>query len=212
MKCLYFELIKCGYDVVVFYMIGMGGMVFECLVVDGVFVCVMDFLLQEFVNVLYGLFVLLGEDCLIGVGCLGMLQMVVFGVLDIFDLVGWQEILVCFIDCFFYQYNWLIKNVVFNVEECVILVDVIVECFVGVIGFIEYFLFLYGIEEWDKFGEFVYDFEGFVVFIVVSKFVVEGCVQMIMFDCYINDIVFCEVVLVKFDIWVVEGIVVKGVF
>ena len=55
------------------------------------------------------------------------------------------------------------------------------------------------------------DPEGLAAFIAASKSAADGRVQMTTLDCHINDTAFCEAVLAKFDTWVAEGIVAKGV-
>jgi len=195
MKRLHPELTKRGYDVAVFHTTGMGGMAFERLAADGAFACVMDFSLQELVNVLHGSLVSSGEDRLTGAGRSGTPQMVAPGASDILDLAGWQDIPARFTDRPFHQHNRLIKNVAFNAEEREALAKAIVDRLAAATGPTEYFLPLHGIEEWDKPGQAAHDPEGLAAFISASKTAASGRVEMTNLDCHINDSDFCDAVL-----------------
>jgi uncharacterized protein (UPF0261 family) len=210
MKRLHPELTKRGYDVAVFHTTGMGGMAFERLSDEGAFACVMDFSLQELVNVLHGSLVSAGSDRLTGAGRSGTPQMVAPGASDILDLAGWQEIPDRFKDRPFHQHNRLIKNVAFNPEEREALARAIADRLAAATGPTRYFLPAQGIEEWDKPGEPAHDPEGLSRFVEASKAAMEGRVETTVLDCHINDDAFCEAVLAQLDAWVVAGVVPKG--
>lgn len=210
MKRLHPELTARGYDVAVFHTTGMGGMAFERLASEGAFACVMDFSLQELVNVLHGSLVSSGSDRLTGAGRAGIPQMVAPGASDILDLAGWQEIPDRFTDRPFHQHNRLIKNVAFNAEERRALAEEIVHRLAAATGPTQYFLPTQGIEEWDKPGEAAHDPEGLSAFVDATQSAVANRVNTTVLDCHINDSAFCEAVLAQFDAWVAKGIVANG--
>lgn len=210
MKRLHPELMKRGYDVAVFHTTGMGGMAFERLAAEGVFACVMDFSLQEFVNVQHGSLVSAGADRLSGAGRSRTPQLVAPGAADILDLAGWQDIPDRFRDRPFHQHNRLIKNVAFNVEERRHLARAIAERLAEAGGPTHFLLPKGGIEEWDRAGEAAYDPEGLAAFTAEIEAAMRGRVEMTTLECHINDAEFCDAVLAKFDAWVAEGIVPAG--
>ena len=210
MKRLHPELAKRGYDIAVFHTTGMGGMAFERLAADGVFACVMDFSLQEFVNVQHGSLVSAGADRLTGAGRSGTPQMVAPGAADILDLAGWQEIPARFLDRPFHQHNRLIKNVAFNAEERRALARAMADRLAGAKGPTHFFLPKGGIEEWDKPGEAAHDPEGLAAFTDEAERAMTGRVAMTALDCHINDAAFCDAVLARLDDWVAQGIVAAG--
>ena len=211
MKRLHPELVTRGYDVAVFHTTGMGGMAFEQLAADGVFACVMDFSLQEFVNVQHGSLVSAGSDRLSGAGRSRTPQLVAPGAADILDLAGWQDIPERFRNRPFHQHNRLIKNVAFNVDERRHLARAMAERLAEASGATHFILPKGGIEEWDRVGEAAHDPEGLAAFCAEIETAMRGRVEMTVLDCHINDIDFCEAVLAKFDAWVAEGIVPAGV-
>ena len=210
MKRLHPELTKRGYDVAVFHTTGMGGMAFERLASDGAFACVMDFSLQELVNVLHGSLVSSGSDRLTGAGRSGTPQMVAPGASDILDLAGWQDIPLQFQDRPFHQHNRLVKNVAFNKEERAVLAQAMVERLASATGPTHYFLPEHGIEEWDKPGEPVHDPEGLAAFVNATRTAAENRIEMTVLDCHINDEAFCAAVLNQLDAWIANGVVPKG--
>lgn len=209
MKRLHPELTARGYDVAVFHTTGMGGMAFERLAADGAFACVMDFSLQELVNVLHGSLVSAGADRLTGAGRSGTPQMVAPGASDILDLAGWQEIPDRFKHRPFHPHNRLIKSVAFNAEEREALAREIIDRLADATGPTQYFLPNQGIEEWDKPGEPAHDPRGLKAFIQASSNAAIGRVKTTVLECHINDDAFCEAVLSQLDAWVAQGIVPK---
>lgn len=210
MKRLHPELTRRGYDVAVFHTTGMGGMAFERLAAEGAFACVMDFSLQELVNVLHGSLVSAGADRLTGAGRSGTPQMVAPGASDILDLAGWQEIPARFTDRPFHQHNRLVKNVAFNAEERAALAREIVERLAAATGPTQYFLPRHGIEEWDKPGEPAHDPDGLNAFVAASETAAETRVSMTVLDCHINDVAFCDAILAHLDSWIEAGVVPRG--
>ena len=210
MKRLHPELTARGYDVAVFHTTGMGGMAFERLAAERAFACVMDFSLQELVNVLHGSLVSSGDDRLTGAGRSGTPQMVAPGASDILDLAGWQEIPQAFRDRSFHQHNRLIKNVAFNVEERAGLARAIVDRLAGATGPTHYFLPKHGIEEWDRPGEPVHDPEGLAAFVAASEAAAKDRIEMTTLECHINDASFCTAVLSLLDTWIDAGLVPPG--
>jgi uncharacterized protein (UPF0261 family) len=210
MKRLHPELTRRGYDIAVFHTTGMGGMAFERLAAEGLFACVMDFCLQEFVNVQHGSLVSAGADRLTGAGRSGTPQMVAPGAADILDLAGWQEIPTRFLDRPFHQHNRLIKNVAFNAEERRSLARAMADRLAGAKGPTHFFLPKGGIEEWDRPGEAAHDPEGLAAFTDEAERALIGRVGLTTLECHINDAPFCDAVLAKLDEWVAAGIVPPG--
>jgi uncharacterized protein (UPF0261 family) len=210
MKRLHPELTRRGYDIAVFHTTGMGGMAFERLAQDGVFACVMDFSLQEFVNVQHGSLVSAGADRLSGAGKSGTPQMVAPGAADILDLAGWQDIPDRFRDRPFHQHNRLIKNVAFNAEERRALARAMADRLAAATGPTHFFLPRGGIEEWDRPGEAAHDPEGLHAFVEEAESAMTGRVEITPLDCHINDVEFCDAVLARLDAWVAAGIVPAG--
>jgi uncharacterized protein (UPF0261 family) len=210
MKRLHPELTARGYDIAVFHTTGMGGMAFERLAADGVFACVMDFSLQEFVNVQHGSVVSAGADRLSGAGRSGTPQLVAPGAADILDLAGWQEIPDRFRDRPFHQHNRLIKNVAFNADERRTLARAMADRLAEAKGATRFILPRGGIEEWDRPGEAAHDPHGLQAFAGEIETAMTGRVDLTVLDCHINDAAFCDTVLAQFDAWVAEGIVPAG--
>jgi uncharacterized protein (UPF0261 family) len=210
MKRLHPELTRRGYDIAVFHTTGMGGMAFERLAADGVFACVMDFSLQEFVNAQHGSLVSAGADRLTGAGRSGIPQIVAPGAADILDLAGWQDIPARFLDRPFHQHNRLIKNVAFNAAERRALARAMADRLAGAKGPTHFILPRGGIEEWDRPGEAAHDPEGLRAFVEEAESAMSGRVQMTVLDCHINDPEFCAAVLARLDAWVAAGLVPSG--
>ena len=210
MKRLHPELTRRGYDIAVFHTTGMGGMAFERLAQDGVFACVMDFSLQEFVNVQHGSLVSAGADRLSGAGRSGTPQMVAPGAADILDFAGWQDIPERFRDRPFHQHNRLIKNVAFNAEERRALARAMADRLAAAKGPTHFFLPRGGIEEWDRPGEAAHDPDGLKAFVEEAERAMTGRVEMTSLDCHINDAEFCTAVLARLDDWVAAGLVPAG--
>jgi len=210
MKRLHPELTARGYDVAVFHTTGMGGMAFERLAAEGAFACVMDFSLQEFVNMLHGSLVSAGADRLTGAGRSGTPQIVAPGAMDILDLAGWQEIPARFTDRPFHQHNRLIKSVAFNAEERRTLAREMADRLAAATGPTHFLLPKGGIEEWDRPGGPAHDAEGLAAFINEAQASLGGRVSYETLDCHINDEAFCAAALGQLDHWVSEGLVPAG--
>ncbi|MBV7396898.1 Tm-1-like ATP-binding domain-containing protein [Mameliella sediminis] len=211
MKRLHPELVARGYDVAVFHTTGMGGMAFEKLATQGAFACVMDFSLQEFVNMLSGSLVSAGADRLTGAGRSGTPQMVSPGASDILDLAGWQDIPDRFKGRPFHQHNRLIKNVAFNASERRHIAREMAARLAEATGPTHVFLPAHGIEEWDRPGAPAHDPEGLAAFIAEAEAALSGRIPTTVLDCHINDEAFCEAVLARLDSWIAEGVVPTGV-
>ncbi|MBY6116144.1 Tm-1-like ATP-binding domain-containing protein [Mameliella alba] len=211
MKRLHPELVARGYDVAVFHTTGMGGMAFEKLATQGAFACVMDFSLQEFVNMLSGSLVSAGADRLTGAGRSGTPQMIAPGASDILDLAGWQDIPDRFKGRPFHQHNRLIKNVAFNASERRHIAREMAARLAEATGPTHVFLPTHGIEEWDRPGAPAHDPEGLAAFIAEAEATLSGRIPTTVLDCHINDEAFCEAVLARLDSWIAEGVVPTGV-
>ena len=210
MKRLHPELTARGYDVAVFHTTGMGGMAFERLAAEGAFACVMDFSLQELVNMLHGSLVSAGADRLTGAGRSGTPQLVAPGAMDILDLAGWQEIPARFSDRPFHEHNRLIKSVAFDAEERRALAREMADRLAAASGPTHFLLPLGGIEEGDRAGEPAYNPEGLAAFTEAAEKSLDGRVSYQALDCHINDEAFCLAALAHLDRWVAEGFVPAG--
>lgn len=210
MKRLHPELTARGYDVAVFHTTGMGGMAFERLASDGTFACVMDFSLQELVNMLHGSLVSAGADRLTGAGRSGTPQIVAPGAMDILDLAGWQEIPARFSDRPFHEHNRLIKSVAFDAEERRALAREMADRLAAAKGPTHFLLPLGGIEEWDRAGEPAHNPDGLAAFTEAAEKALDGRVSYQALDCHINDEAFSLAALAHLDRWVAEGLVPAG--
>lgn len=210
MKRLHPELTARGYEVAVFHTTGMGGMAFERLASESTFACVMDFSLQELVNMLHGSLVSAGADRLTGAGRSGTPQIVAPGAMDILDLAGWQEIPARFSDRPFHEHNRLIKSVAFNAEERRALAHEMADRLAAASGPTHFLLPLGGIEEWDRPGEPAHNPEGLAAFTEAAEQALDGRVSYQSLDCHINDEAFCMAALAQLDRWVAEGLVPAG--
>ncbi len=210
MKTLKPALEERGFEVAVFHSTGMGGMAFEKLAAENAFVCVMDFCMQEFGNLLAGSVVSSGEDRVTNAGRVGTPQMVAPGALDLLDFAGWQEIPDQYADRPFHEHNRLIKSSVFNGEERRAWIRELANRLEAATGPVHFFLPLQGVEAWDKEGEEAHDPAALADMVEEARKVMPGRVPMTELDAHINDAAFCHAVLAKFDEWVESGIVSCG--
>ncbi len=210
MKTLKPALEERGFEVAVFHSTGMGGMAFEKLAAENAFVCVMDFCMQEFGNLLAGSVVSSGEDRVTNAGRVGTPQMVAPGALDLLDFAGWQEIPDQYADRPFHEHNRLIKSSVFNGDERRAWVRELANRLETATGPVHFFLPVQGVEAWDKEGEEAHDPAALADMVDEARKVMPGQVPMTELDAHINDAAFCHAVLAKFDEWVENGIVSRG--
>lgn len=196
-----------GFEVAVFHSTGMGGMAFEKLAAEGAFTCVVDFCMQEFVNMLAGSVVSSGEDRLTNAGRAGTPQMVAPGALDLLDFAGWQEIPAQYANRPFHEHNRLIKSSVFNEEERRAWVRAMAQRLGSATGPTHFFLPMGGVEEWDREGEEAYDPEGLAALIDEVRTVMPSVATVTEVDAHINDVEFSDAVIKQFDDWVATGTV-----
>ncbi len=210
MKTLKPALEERGFEVAVFHSTGMGGMAFEKLAAENAFVCVMDFCMQEFGNLLAGSVVSSGEDRVTNAGRVGTPQMVAPGALDLLDFAGWQEIPDQYADRPFHEHNRLIKSSVFNGHERRAWIRELANRLEAATGPVHFFLPLQGVEAWDKEGEEAHDPAALADMVDEARMVMPDQVPMTELDAHINDAAFCNAVLAKFDEWVENGVVSRG--
>lgn len=210
MKRLHPELTARGYDVAVFHTTGMGGMAFERLAAEGAFVCVMDFSVQEFVNMRHGSLVSAGSDRLTGAGRSGTPQMVAPGASDILDLAGWQSIPEALKGRACHVHNRLIKSLALTGAERGEIARDIAERLAGATGPTRFFLPRGGVEEWDRPGAPAHDPKGLAMFVDAARAALDGRVPVTVLECHINDAAFCTAVLAQLDAWVAAGHVAAG--
>jgi len=205
MKYLSPALESRGFDVAVFHSTGMGGMAFEKLASEGAFVCVMDFCMQEFGNMLANSLVTSGTDRLTNAGRTATPQLVAPGALDLLDFAGWQDIPEQYKDRPFHEHNRLIKSSVFNTDERRAWIRELAHCLVKATGPTHFFMPLGGVEEWDREGEEIHDPQGLAAMIDEARNVIKPHIPMTEVDAHINDEAFSKAVLAVFDAWVAEG-------
>ncbi|QYK42702.1 MAG: Tm-1-like ATP-binding domain-containing protein [Paracoccaceae bacterium] len=210
MKALHPALVARGYDVAVFHTTGMGGMAFERLAAAGAFACVMDFSLQEFVNMLHGSLVSSGPGRLTGAGQSGTPQIVAPGAMDILDFAGWQDFPQGFADRAFHQHNRLIKSLVFTADERRALARAMADRLAGAGGPVHVVLPAGGIEEWDRPGEAAHDPQALAAFVDATRKALSGRIPFTEVACHINDAGFADAALAVLDDWVARGIVPPG--
>ncbi len=207
MKTLKPALEERGFEVAIFHSTGMGGMVFEKLAAEGAFVCVMDFCMQEFGNLMAGSLVSSGKDRLCNAGQAGIPQMVAPGALDLLDFAGWQAIPEQYADRAFHEHNRLIKSTVFNGLERRAWISEMANRLGAANGPTHFFLPTGGVEAWDREGGDTCDPNALEDMIDQARKVMPGRVDMTEISAHINDPEFCDAVLYLFDQWVEEGIV-----
>ncbi len=205
MKPLSPALEERGFEVAVFHSTGMGGMAFEKLAGEGAFVCVMDFCMQEFGNMLADSVVSSGSDRLTNAGRAGIPQLVAPGALDLLDFAGWQEIPEQYADRAFHEHNRLIKSSVFNAAERRHWIKAMAERLQTAKGPVHFFLPLGGVEEWDKEGGETHDAEGLAALIDEARTAIPSVADMTEVNAHINDQAFSDAVLSVFDEWVATG-------
>ena len=207
MKTLKPALEQRGFEVAVFHSTGMGGMAFEKLAGKGAFACVMDFCMQELVNMLAGSVVSSGEDRLTNAGAFATPQMIAPGAMDLLDLAGWQDIPAQYTDRPFHEHNRLIKSSVFTARERRTWVREMTDRLAAAKGKTHFFLPTKGVEEWDREGQDAHDPTGLAALVDEVRKVVPNRIEMTEVGAHINDPEFSNAVLNLFDQWVSEGIV-----
>lgn len=210
MKTLTPALEERGFEVAVFHSTGMGGMAFEKLAGQGAFACVMDFCMQEFVNMMAGSLVTSGDDRLTNAGRVGTPQMVAPGALDLVDFAGWQEIPPQYSDRPFHEHNRLVKSSAFNADERREWIKALSVRLQKAKGPTHFFLPLHGVEEWDRPGGETHDPDGLAALIDEVRKSLAPKVSMSEVDAHINDVSFSDAVLEVFDDWVGSGKVVTS--
>ncbi|MGC3940678.1 Tm-1-like ATP-binding domain-containing protein [Roseobacter sp. EG26] len=201
MKTLTPALEERGFEVAVFHSTGMGGMAFEKLAAEGAFVCVMDFCMQEFGNMLAGSMVTSGDDRLTGASRSGTPQMVAPGALDLLDFPGWQGIPEPYKGRPFHEHNRLITSSVFNADERRAWIREMADRLKNARGPVHFFLPVQGVEEWDRVGQEAHDPEGLAALVDEARKVMPGSCPMTEVNAHINDAAFCDAVLALFDEW-----------
>ncbi|WP_166418751.1 Tm-1-like ATP-binding domain-containing protein [Cochlodiniinecator piscidefendens] len=207
MKTLKPALEERGFEVAIFHTTGMGGMAFEKLASEGAFVCVMDFSMQEFGNLMAGSLVSSGEDRLTNAGQAGIPQMVAPGALDLLDFAGWQKIPEQYADRPFHEHNRLIKSSVFNGEERRAWIREMASRLEDAKAPTHFFLPTGGVEAWDQEGGEAHDPEALAEMVDEARRAFTGRVGMTEVQSHINDVAFSEAVLNLFDQWVHDGII-----
>ncbi|MCA0927972.1 Tm-1-like ATP-binding domain-containing protein [Ruegeria profundi] len=205
MKTLKPALEERGFEVAVFHSTGMGGMAFEKLAGEGAFVCVMDFCMQEFGNLMAGSVVSSGEDRVTNAGRVGTPQMVAPGALDLLDFAGWQDIPEQYADRPFHEHNRLIKSSVFTGEERRAWVRELANRLAAAMGPVHFFMPTQGVEAWDKEGEEAYDPEALSDMLDEVRKAISDRIPTTELDAHINDKAFSDAVLAQFDVWVQDG-------
>ena len=211
MKSLKPALEARGFEVAIFHSTGVGGMAFEKLAAKGAFVCVMDFCVQEFVNMLAGSLVSSGEDRLTNAGAAGIPQLVAPGALDLVDFAGWQDIPAHYADRPFHEHNRLIKSSSFTGEERSAWIAEMARRLKRAKGPVHVLLPLKGIEAWDREGEEAHEPRALTMMIEAARREFSDRIPTTEIDAHINDDGFCEAVLDLFDRWVQQGTVAKSV-
>ncbi len=196
-----------GFDVAVFHSTGMGGMAFERLAQENAFACVMDFCMQEFVNMLAGSLVSSGADRVTRAGEAGIPQLVAPGAMDLLDLAGWQEIPERLAGRAFHEHNRLIKSAVFGPDERREWVRRLADRLAAARGPTHFLLPLRGVQEWDREGQGLRDPEGIAALVDEARRAMKGRVEMTEVDAHINDPAFSQAALALFDQWREKGVV-----
>ena len=201
------ELEKRGFEVAVFHSTGLGGRAFETLVAQGRFVCVMDFCLQEFINGVNGSAVGSGDDRLTNAGINGTPQLIAPGATDIIDFLAASGPPPHLADREHHAHNRLIDSVLASPDERADLAKEISDRLQAATGPVHMFLPLQGVEEWDRVGNPCHNPDGLKAFNASAKTHIVPNISTDLLDCHINDRLFTDSVLAKFDDWCAKGII-----
>ncbi|MBN9463327.1 MAG: Tm-1-like ATP-binding domain-containing protein [Burkholderiales bacterium] len=200
-----------GYEVAVFHTTGMGGRAFEAMAAQRRFAAVMDFSLQEVSNQVHGSVVSSGAGRLTAAGRAGIPQLVAPGAADMIDLPAWQPVPEAYRDRPLHVHNRLIASVTATPEERRHTARRIAECLAEAGAPVTLLLPRQGVQAWDRPGEALHDAQGLAALLDELRTRVAPPAQVVEVDAHINDPLFAATALERFDAWVREGIVPRGV-
>jgi uncharacterized protein (UPF0261 family) len=200
-----------GYEVAVFHTTGMGGRAFEALAAAGRFCAVLDFSLQELANHLGGSVVTSGPDRLTGAGRSGTPQLVAPGAVDMVDFPAWQPVPAALAGRAVHVHNRLIASATSPPAMRRRIAAEIGARLGQARGPACLLLPLQGVEQWDRPGEPLHDPEGLAAFVAAMRDAIGGKTRCVALDAHINDAAFCDAALQRFDQWVADGLVPRGV-
>ncbi len=201
------ELDKRGFDLTVFHTTGMGGRAFESLCEQGYFAAVMDFSLPEIVNEMIGTVVSAGKNRLEAAGKNGIPQLVAPGCVDLSDVQEWKTIPTKYKNRPYHAHNRLLGSFALSEKERRQSARLIAKKLNKAKSPTTLFLPLKGIEEWDRIGEPLHDFEGLNAFFEEIKQHIDAKITLIEVEGHINDEAFIQAVLTVFDDWVAKKII-----
>jgi uncharacterized protein (UPF0261 family) len=200
---------KRGFEVAVFHSTGMGGRAFEALAEEGKFACVFDLCLQELANHIGGSCVTSGATRLTGAGKSKTPQIVAPGAADMIDFPAWQPVPSNLEGRAVHVHNRLIASATSGVTLREEIARQVVARLAGAKGLTHLMIPVRGVQAWDLPDQPLHDSQGLKV--MVNTLSSEASkVNNALFsysetDCHINDALFCEQALAKFDEWLALG-------
>ncbi|MFM2120708.1 MAG: hypothetical protein RL722_2176 [Pseudomonadota bacterium] len=200
-----------GYELAVFHTTGMGGRAFEALAQAGRFCAVMDFSLQELANHLAGSCVTSGPGRLTGAGQAGVPQLVAPGACDMVDYAGWAGCPPAYAGRATHEHNRLIGSTSADIPLRLRIAQEIGARTATARGPVAVLLPTKGIEAWDLPGEPMHDPAGLAAFQAALRQAVRAPAELIEVDAHINEPAFAQAALARFDAWVAQGLIPRGV-
>jgi uncharacterized protein (UPF0261 family) len=203
------ELEKRGFEVAVFHSTGMGGRAFEALAEQGKFACVFDLCLQELANHIGGSCVTSGASRLTGAGKSKTPQIVAPGAADMIDFPAWQPVPSNLEGRAVHIHNRLIASATSGTTLRKEISSEIVNRLADAKGLTHLMIPLSGVQAWDLPDQPLHDSQGLKTMVdVLSSEALKVRNPLFSFartEFHINDKLFCELALNKFDEWLTQG-------
>jgi uncharacterized protein (UPF0261 family) len=200
---------KRGFEVAVFHSTGMGGRAFEALAEEGKFACVFDLCLQELANHIGGSCVTSGASRLTGAGKSKTPQIVAPGAADMIDFPAWQPVPSNLEGRAVHVHNRLIASATSGVTLREEIARQVVDRLAGAKGPTHLMIPVRGVQAWDLPDQPLHDSQGLNAMVdtlsLEASKVSSPLFSFSKTDCHINDALFCEQALAKFDEWLALG-------
>jgi uncharacterized protein (UPF0261 family) len=198
-----------GFEVAVFHSTGMGGRAFEALAEEGKFACVFDLCLQELANHIGGSCVTSGASRLTGAGKSKTPQIVAPGAADMIDFSAWQPIPSNLEGRAVHIHNRLIASATSGNALREEISKQIVNRLADAKGPTHLMIPIHGVQAWDLPDQPLHDSQGLKAMVdTLSSEAIKVNNPSFSFAktaCHINDALFCEEALAKFDNWLALG-------
>ena len=198
-----------GYEVIVFHTVGLGGQALESLAAQGRLAAVLDLSLIEVSNHALGSAVSAGPTRLETAGRLGIPQIVAPGAIDSVDYRPWAP-MPADKAAKFYAHNRLIGGLPTDIADRIVIAGAIADKLNRAKGPTAFVMPRHGVNEWDRPGAPMHNPDGMAAFAKAMAERIGSHIDYVALDAHINDRIFSDTVLQKFDQWVAEGKIVPG--